>query len=320
MRPTHNCPTTSSAQNVLLSDGRKLAFCQYGDANGRPLLYLHGAGSSRLEPAYADGYARQQGIRLIPIDRPGYGRSTAKHDYRFLSVARDVLELADALQLGRFSVAGMSAGAPFALTLAAMAPSRVQQVVLINGSSDSFHPAWQQTPLALRLLMRVASLPFFLNYAARSMKKNPAKTGAKMVARGIWTSQDLSLFKATIDEGMRQHDSVQLLGREAQMVLQRPWQLGWSVIQCPVLAICGLRDPGRRFYQQMAQQYPQISMMEIPGPHMPIVASEAWDRIGAVMAAQAWRPGSMSQNFAAMQFGNRDNEFWPRVEHPHGKP
>jgi pimeloyl-ACP methyl ester carboxylesterase len=280
--------TPAAAQTVVLSDGRALAFSRYGDSAGHPMIYLHGAGSSRLEPAYADAYAKEHGIQLISVDRPGYGRSSAaKNGHTFESVARDVLELADALRLSRFSVAGMSAGAPFALHLAAKAPAQVQGVVLINGSSDSFHPAWQATPLGLRLLMRLTSIPLLLNYAARSMKKDPAKTAAGMVGRGIWTQAELLLFKAAVDEGMRQHDSVELLAREAQMVLQRPWRLDWSAIECPVQAICGIKDPGHHFYQQMAQRYPRLSMMEIPGPHMPIVAKQAWDRIAEVIVAQA---------------------------------
>lgn len=39
-----------SPQFVPLSDGRKLAYTEFGPRNGLPLFWFHGATSSRLEP------------------------------------------------------------------------------------------------------------------------------------------------------------------------------------------------------------------------------------------------------------------------------
>lgn len=35
---------------LTLPDKRQLAYAEYGDPNGLPVLYFHGAPSSRLEP------------------------------------------------------------------------------------------------------------------------------------------------------------------------------------------------------------------------------------------------------------------------------
>ena len=56
---------------MRLPDGRVLAWSAYGDPDGFPVFYLHGALSSRLEAAVLDQAAHEQGIRLIGVDRPG---------------------------------------------------------------------------------------------------------------------------------------------------------------------------------------------------------------------------------------------------------
>jgi len=60
---------------VRLGDGRRLAYAEYGDPHGTPSLYFHGTPGSRLEAGMLDDAARREGVRLIGIDRPGYGYS-----------------------------------------------------------------------------------------------------------------------------------------------------------------------------------------------------------------------------------------------------
>ena len=273
------------AQTVLLRDGRVLAFCSYGDLDGRPMIYFHGGGSSRLEPAYADRYAARNRIRLIAIDRPGYGRSTPRQDYRFETVASDVLELADTLRLDRFAVAGMSAGAGFALHLARLAATRVSAVALINPSPDTRHPLWKRSPLIARLAIAASSIPWLLNRATRSLLQDPEKAAKSMVSRTGWSQESVEQFAAMTREGLRQSGGIAMLTMEARMLLHTSWRLDWSAIRCPVLAICGIDDQARGFYQLLAQQHPQLTTMDVPGPHMPIVAAQAWDRIGALLSS-----------------------------------
>jgi pimeloyl-ACP methyl ester carboxylesterase len=98
---------------VTLSDGRVLAYAEYGDRSGRPVFYFHGFPGSRLEASLASSAAREVGARLIALDRPGYGRSAFKPGRRILDWAEDVDALADALQLGRFAALGVSGGGPY---------------------------------------------------------------------------------------------------------------------------------------------------------------------------------------------------------------
>src|SRR4029453_14166211 len=57
-------------------DGRTLAWREYGPSEGRPLLRFQGMpGSRNSRHPHEDAYDRL-GVRVIVLDRPGYGAST----------------------------------------------------------------------------------------------------------------------------------------------------------------------------------------------------------------------------------------------------
>ncbi len=118
---------------VTLADGRRLCLAEYGEPNGRPLLYLHGLPGSRLEPAIADAAASHHGLRLVAFDRPGFGRSDPRPGRDLEEGAADTLAVADALGLDRFGLLGISGGAPHAIACAAAAPRRAALLGLVSG-------------------------------------------------------------------------------------------------------------------------------------------------------------------------------------------
>jgi pimeloyl-ACP methyl ester carboxylesterase len=100
---------------IKLGDGRALAYAEYGDPVGRPVFYFHGFPGSRLEAALADSAASSVSMRLVAVDRPGYGRSDFKPRRRILDWPEDVSELARELAIDRFSVLGVSGGGPYGI-------------------------------------------------------------------------------------------------------------------------------------------------------------------------------------------------------------
>ena len=114
---------------ITLPDGRRLGCAEYGDPEAMPVLYCHGFPSCRLEPAILP----VSGIRLIALDRPGYGQSDPLPDRTLLDWPRDVAAAADALGLDRFAIAGMSGGAPYAAACAALLRDRITGLALICG-------------------------------------------------------------------------------------------------------------------------------------------------------------------------------------------
>lgn len=120
------------AHQILVPDGRRLSFDEHGDPCGKPLFLMHGTPGSRLF-CHPDGFiARQLGLRLITVDRPGYGLSDPKPGRRLLDWPDDLAALADALGLRRFAVMGISGGGPFAAACAWKLPHRVTTAVLVS--------------------------------------------------------------------------------------------------------------------------------------------------------------------------------------------
>ncbi|MCP5425288.1 MAG: alpha/beta hydrolase [Gammaproteobacteria bacterium] len=118
-------------RTITLSDGRRLSFQCYGADRGHPIYFMHGFPGSRLQAALVRLKAEQAGVKLIAIDRPGFGRSSFHGKRSILGFAADVEQLADHLGHGRFGVIGVSCGGAYALACAHELLRRVYWVGLL---------------------------------------------------------------------------------------------------------------------------------------------------------------------------------------------
>jgi pimeloyl-ACP methyl ester carboxylesterase len=113
--------------------GRRVGVLQRGSSAGVPVLYLHGMPGGRGEQRYfPDDAVARANLRIISIDRPGWGRTDPLPGDRPTRV-RDALDVCDVLGIERFVAMGLSTGGSYALTLAAVAPDRVDRVILACG-------------------------------------------------------------------------------------------------------------------------------------------------------------------------------------------
>ncbi len=117
------------SQRIRLADGRTVGFADYGTPAAAAVLWCHGGPGSRVEPAYLAAQATQAGLRIIGIDRPGYGLSTPRPGRTIAGCVSEALAVADYLGIGQFAAVGTSTGGAYALALAALAPGRVLGVV-----------------------------------------------------------------------------------------------------------------------------------------------------------------------------------------------
>ncbi len=150
-------------RQVTLSDGRLLRFAEYGDPNGRPLLYFHGWPSSRLEPRTVENLLSGLPVRVIAPDRPGFGGSTFQNGREIQDWPADVSQLADHLRLDRFLVLGVSGGGPFATACAAKIPERLSGVGLVCALAPLDTPELTDGMVGLnrRLLALARHIPWF---------------------------------------------------------------------------------------------------------------------------------------------------------------
>ncbi len=119
---------------VTLSSGRKLAYAEYGDPTGTPLLYYHGWPSSRLQAALLDKVAKEHHLRVIGPDRPGIGMSDFHPGRRILDWPEVITDLTQALGIDKFLVMGVSGGGPYVLVTAHAMPERVLGATVICGA------------------------------------------------------------------------------------------------------------------------------------------------------------------------------------------
>ncbi len=147
----------STTTTVTLPDGRRLAYREHGDPTGSPLLYCHGLpGSAAL--SLDPGALAAHRVRLITVERPGFGGSDPRPGRTLLDVAADVGCLADTLDIDTFGVLGASAGAPSALACARSFGDRVCGVGLVSGIGPLFtHPEFDEVlPEQQQLLLPIA--------------------------------------------------------------------------------------------------------------------------------------------------------------------
>jgi pimeloyl-ACP methyl ester carboxylesterase len=116
------------AQTVEVADGRSVAYAEWGDVEGVPVIALHGTPGSRLGRPPDEDQIKKLGIRLITYDRAGYGRSERHRGRRVVDCVGDVAAIADHLGIGEFATMGGSGGGPHVLAVAAMLGDRVTRV------------------------------------------------------------------------------------------------------------------------------------------------------------------------------------------------
>jgi pimeloyl-ACP methyl ester carboxylesterase len=169
----HNLLPDKKEQHIILKDGRKLGYADFGKEDGFRVLLFHGTPGSRLWFTDDDTKSIARGLRLIAVDRPGFGISDRKIKRTVLDWPNDVIELADQLQLNRFSVVGVSGGGVYAASCAYSIPVRIVSAVLVS-SVAPFENG--KPPKKMCLPNRLAfflskNLPWLLRITYKTQKK-----------------------------------------------------------------------------------------------------------------------------------------------------
>ncbi len=122
---------------ITLADGRMYAFEQWGDPARDVLFSLHGTPGGRLGRHPDPDLWRRMGLRVVTVDRPGYGQSTPLPGRAVAHMAQDVAVVADHLGAERFAVFGGSGGGPHALAVAALLGDRVRACVPVCSAAPT---------------------------------------------------------------------------------------------------------------------------------------------------------------------------------------
>ena len=180
----------SEPETVVVEDGRRLAYEEYGRADGDPVLCCHGTPGSRLLWSLFDEIAQHHDARLIAPDRPGFGESEFQPDRDLQDWTDDVRTLAKMLDLDTLSVVGFSGGGPHAAACAHEL-DRVERAVLVSSAGP---PATRE-------------------YATASNRRLTAATrSVPGLSRGVfgltgWLARNWpSRFRQTVESGAAESD------------------------------------------------------------------------------------------------------------------
>ncbi len=242
-------PNRPFVDTVLeLEDGRILGYALWGSPEGEPVLLCHGAPASRMFSPDPDVTAAL-GLRLITVDRPGYGHSTGQPGRRLADWPADVSELMESLGVHSFSIVAHSSGGPYALACAA-AMSAVHRVVLVSCVAPPEAPASDE-PQTAEAEPELADLA----------RTDPERARALIAASVSWLADDPDrflllprpepdvillqdpqikmMFTATIREAVRQ-------GVEAyavdEVLCLRPWGIPLDHLDCDISIWHGVQD------------------------------------------------------------------------------
>lgn len=142
--------------------GHRVAYAEYGDPRGRPVLIIHGAWGGPSSTLWTGPrlrwHAPTDGLRLIWYDRRCAGWSEyTETDFTLADLARDAVRLLDYLNIKQAAVIATSAGGPIGLRLALDAPERVSALALLNTGAALMHPS-PPLPRSAGVLDRLATV------------------------------------------------------------------------------------------------------------------------------------------------------------------
>ncbi|QYJ03680.1 alpha/beta hydrolase [Nocardioides panacisoli] len=120
-------------RSLTRPDGRTVAWTEYGDPAGQPLLRVPGTPGSRY-PVLADPTPwDDRDLWVISTERPGFGASTRLPGRGFSEHADDLVAILDEIGVEQVPVLGGSGAAPHILCLCARHPARVAAATIEVG-------------------------------------------------------------------------------------------------------------------------------------------------------------------------------------------
>ena len=247
-------PITTDRDAVLLGDGRRLRYAEAGPRDGIPVVYCHGAiGTPLTGSVDLDTIAWDLGVRHIAVSRPGIGGSDPAPGRTLLDFAADLRQLADALELGRFFVVGVSAGGPYALAAGHELGERVQRLAVCSSLSALCAP--HRTPgmqrrirLALGAIASAPGLCAAIGDSALPVIRRHPVLLSHVIAAHAAPEERMHLQQP----GERQAASASFLEASGESVrgmiddyltYSRPWGFEAAGVAVPVHLWHGLKDP-----------------------------------------------------------------------------
>jgi pimeloyl-ACP methyl ester carboxylesterase len=151
-----NQPRTDHTIDAL--DGRRIAVAEFGSPDGPIVVLLHRSPGSRLldpDPAATEA----AGVRLVCVDRPGYGATDAVAAPSRAAAADDLEAVVGALGLDEVALVGWSGGGQFAVEAAGRPGVRARSLTLLATPAPYHEVPWPIPPELVALCDAVPDDP-----------------------------------------------------------------------------------------------------------------------------------------------------------------
>lgn len=223
-------------------------------------------------------FAIENDLRIITIDRPGHGISDFNPTGSILDFAKDAKQLTEHLSIDRFSVAGMSAGAPFALAIAHSFPKSVYKAAIISGFAPYNKDSKTHLSKEVKTMLDLAkSLPFLLKILlkiqAKQLTKNPKNALQNFLK--IMSEPDQQILKndsvmGIIETMFREafRNGSEGVAYEVSKLLVRDWKFNLNEIHIPVAFWQGEKD------NNVPYQWAELMKREIQNATLNIFPNE----------------------------------------------
>ena len=188
---------------IKLRNGNRIGYAIYGNKKNFPIFYFHGWPGSRFELKNIP--LKKKNCFIIALERPGYGISNPISKFKILDWPKIVLEVANKLKIKKFSIIGVSGGAPFALACAnTIKNKRLKSIAIVCALAPNKAKGMDKGRVGM--LLNFGRKPFiswliFNFLRVRLLNGNLEKSFNKWKNKISLPEIDLKLF--TIDRGKR---------------------------------------------------------------------------------------------------------------------
>ena len=120
-------PTVQS----LSKSNKTIYYIDDGKVTDTPVVFIGGLGTSVRAIRLLDflrSYREELGLRIISIERNGFGQTPFNPDFNMNTYIQHVIEILNHLDIENFSLFGISGGGPYASKIASIIPERIESI------------------------------------------------------------------------------------------------------------------------------------------------------------------------------------------------
>jgi pimeloyl-ACP methyl ester carboxylesterase len=144
----------ASSTAIHIRDDQVIEIGEFGDPAGEPYFFFPGFLGSYYQASLLHEHAKDLGMRIIGLNKPGTGASTFREYATMKDYGKDIALLADTLEIRQYGTIGLSLGCSMALGAVAATPDRITRTCIAGAlpPMDNLHfsgdlDAWRHETL-----------------------------------------------------------------------------------------------------------------------------------------------------------------------------